>query len=209
MAAALRRPALTLAAAFWTTRVCSTAFSEPLSYRRYVTRAPLAEMLLDHDAPTKVQMLPNILQPRVVLYDGVCHLSHAGVKRIISADKDRNITFCCVQSKEAEPYLKVCRVRRKDVLRRSFVFYEGPGSYHQGSAAALRVCSYLPLPYSALRALVVVPRPLRDAVYDYVAKRRYGWYGRGDDCLVLKEIKMLERFIDWEELLDRMKPERE
>lgn len=63
--------------------------------------------------------------------------------------------------------------------------------------------SYLPLPYSALSTLLIVPRPLRDAVYDYVAKRRYDWFGKEEDCLVLREQEMLERFIDREELLDR------
>ncbi|XP_047959741.1 uncharacterized protein YuxK [Salvia hispanica] len=201
MAALLRRPALTL------TRTCSTAFSEPFSYRGYATRAPPAE-LLDHAAPTLVATLPVNIERRVVLYDGVCHLCHAGVKWIIKADKDRKISFCCVQSKAAEPYLSLCRVKRKDVLRR-FLFVEGPNSYHQGSAAALRVCSYLPLPYSALSSLMVIPAPLRDAVYDYVAKRRYDWYGKGDDCLVLNEIELLERFVDWEELLERSKSKQE
>lgn len=50
---------------------------------------------------------------------------------------------------------------------------------------------------------MIVPTPLRDAVYDYVAKRRYDWFGKDDDCLVLKETELLERFIDWEELLER------
>lgn len=52
---------------------------------------------------------------------------------------------------------------------------------------------------------MVVPTPLRDAVYDYVAKRRYDWFGKEDDCLVLKEVELLERFVDWEELLERSK----
>ncbi|KAI3412285.1 RNase H domain-containing protein [Psidium guajava] len=69
--------------------------------------------------------------------------------------------------------------------------------------AALKVMSYLPLPYSALSALLIVPTPLRDAVYDYVAKRRYDWFGKEEDCLVLREQDMLERFIDRDEMLDR------
>ncbi|XVF44078.1 hypothetical protein PTKIN_Ptkin02bG0091500 [Pterospermum kingtungense] len=145
-------------------------------------------------------LLPNILQPRVVIYDGVCHLCHRGVKWVIKADKYRKIKFCCVQSKAAEPYLRVCGVDREDVLSR-FVFIEGLGAYHQGSTAALRVLSYLPLPYSALSAFLIVPAPLRDAVYDYVAKRRYDWFGKSEDCLALQETEILERFIDREEML--------
>lgn len=55
-----------------------------------------------------------------------------GVKWVIKADKYKKIKFCCVQSKTAEPYLRVCGVDREDVLRR-FVFIEGLGAYHQGS----------------------------------------------------------------------------
>lgn len=69
-------------------------------------------------------------------------------------------------------------------------------------AAALRVLSYLPLPYSALSSLMIVPRPIRDAAYDYIAKRRYAWFGKGDSCLVLQEKELLERFIDRDELID-------
>lgn len=71
------------------------------------------------------------------------------------------------------------------------------------NAAALRVVSYLPLPYSSLSALMVVPTPIRDAVYDYVAKRRYDWFGKADHCLILKDKELLERFIDREEMIEQ------
>ncbi|GAB4839851.1 hypothetical protein Ancab_020560 [Ancistrocladus abbreviatus] len=147
-------------------------------------------------------VIPTALQPRVVIYDGVCHLCHRGVKWVINVDKYRKIKFCCLQSEAAEPYLRLCGVDREDVLRR-FIFIEGLGQYHQASTAALRVLSYLPLPYSAVSTLSIVPVPLRDAVYDYVAKRRYDWFGKTEDCLVLREPEMLERFIDAEEILKR------
>ncbi|GAB2220519.1 hypothetical protein Drorol1_Dr00008179 [Drosera rotundifolia] len=147
-------------------------------------------------------LVQNSLQPGVVIYDGVCHLCHTGVKWVISVDKERKIKFCCLQSEAAEPYLRVCGVEREDVLRR-FVFVECLGRYHRASTAALWVLSYLPFPYSALSYLSIVPAPLRDAVYDFVAKRRYDWFGKEEDCIVLQEPEMLERFIDAEELLKR------
>ncbi|KAI8527170.1 hypothetical protein RHMOL_Rhmol12G0055000 [Rhododendron molle] len=193
------------------------------------------DLLLDDDLPasaaaTATATLPSLLQPRVVVYDGVCHLCHndiamyahkstkyvsfadifsqcrAGVKWVIKADQDRKIKFCCLQSQAAEPYMRLCGVDREDVLRR-FLFIEGQGSYHQGSTAALKVLSYLPLPYSALSTLLIIPTPLRDAAYDYIAKRRYDWFGKEDDCLVLKEKELLERFIDREEMFGRSKPD--
>ncbi|KDO82584.1 hypothetical protein CISIN_1g028306mg [Citrus sinensis] len=80
----------------------------------------------------KPAMEPSLLQPGVVIYDGVCHLCHGGVKWVIRADKYRKIKFCCLQSQAAEPYLRLCGLDREDVLRR-FLFVEGPGLYHQAS----------------------------------------------------------------------------
>nr|XP_043626298.1 uncharacterized protein YuxK [Erigeron canadensis] len=148
----------------------------------------------------KLGAAPTLLQPRVVIFDGVCHLCHRGVKFVIKADKDKKIKFCCLQSKAAEPYMRICGADREDVLRR-FLFIEGPYEYHQGSTAALKVLSYLPFPYSALSTLMIVPAPIRDAIYDYIAKRRYDWFGKDTNCLVLKEKELLERFVDRDEMV--------
>lgn len=144
--------------------------------------------------------VPTVLQPRVLIYDGVCHLCHRGVKWVFRTDKHAKIRFCCVQSKAAEPYLRLVGMDREDVLRR-VLFIEGPEAYYEGSTAALKVASYLPLPYSALSSLLIIPVPLRDAAYDYIARNRYDWFGKDDECLVTKDRELLERFIDREEML--------
>ncbi|KAG7032157.1 yuxK, partial [Cucurbita argyrosperma subsp. argyrosperma] len=195
-------------------------FSSPSTYSSGIdcsTAAPpdiadvpeeVVEELFDAVSPAAAKssavelVFPSLLQPRVVVYDGVCHLCHRGVKWVIKADKYKKIKFCCLQSKAAEPYLRLSGLDREDVYRR-FVFIEGHGSYYQASTAALKVLSYLPLPYSALSVFLIIPTPLRDAVYDIVAKHRYDLFGKAKDCLVLQEEELLERFIDREELLDQ------
>ncbi|KAL4185418.1 hypothetical protein AMTRI_Chr10g230600 [Amborella trichopoda] len=151
-----------------------------------------------------VAALPGLLQPGVVIYDGVCHLCHRGVRAVIKADKHRKIKFCALQSRAAEPYLLFCGLDRQSVLRR-FLFVEGPGlPCHQASTAALKVLSYLPLPYSALSIFLVVPTPVRDIIYDYIAKHRYEWFGRAEDCIV-PDGDVLDRFIDRDEMVERLK----
>ncbi|KAL8161598.1 hypothetical protein V2J09_013087 [Rumex salicifolius] len=184
-------------------RLFSSASSANVSPAPPAIATATAAEVVDLDyvgKPTATKhVLHEPLQPGVVVYDGVCHLCHRGVKWVINADKYKNIKFCCLQSQAAEPYLNICDVTREDVSRR-FIFIEGLGHYHQASTAALKVLSHLPWPYSSLSSLLVVPTPLRDAVYDYVASRRYDWFGKEDECLVLKEPELLERFIDAEEL---------
>jgi predicted DCC family thiol-disulfide oxidoreductase YuxK len=54
------------------------------------------------------------------------------VKWVIRTDKHAKIKFCCVQSKAAEPYLRLVGMDREDVLRR-VLFVEGPEAYYEGS----------------------------------------------------------------------------
>ncbi|KAI0510927.1 hypothetical protein KFK09_011538 [Dendrobium nobile] len=169
---------------------------------RRVSAPGLASAAFDYPpvASRKAVPEPYFLQRRVVIYDGVCHLCHKGVKWVIKVDKDAMIKFCCLQSKAAEPYLLFCGVNKEDVQKR-MLFVEGPDGYFEGSAAALKVASYLPFPYSAISALLLVPAPIRDAAYDYIAKRRYDWFGKADECIVMKEREFLERFIDRDEMM--------
>ncbi|XP_008793829.1 uncharacterized protein YuxK [Phoenix dactylifera] len=190
-------------------RASSPRFSSPpISGVRFASRS--SGELSDEDfvyselpptpPPPKAASIPTLLQPRVVIYDGVCHLCHRGVKWVIKVDKYEKIKFCCLQSKAAEPYLRLCGVDREDVLRR-FLFIEGPEAYYEGSTASLKVASYLPFPYSVLSSLLIIPAPLRDAVYDYVAKHRYDWFGKEEECIVMRDKELLERFIDRDEML--------
>ena len=52
-----------------------------------------------------------------------------------------------------------------------------------------------------LSSLLIIPAPLRDAIYDYVAKRRYDWFGKEEECIVMQDKELLERFIDRDEML--------
>ena len=58
------------------------------------------------------------------------------------------------------------------------------GKAYSQSSAALRIVRRLSGLWPALSALLVVPRPLRDLVYKGVAKRRYKWFGRTDECRI-------------------------
>lgn len=50
---------------------------------------------------------------------------------------------------------------------------------------------------------MIIPTPIRDLAYDYIAKKRYDWFGKDTNCLVLKEKELLERFIDRDEMVQK------
>ncbi|NUQ50896.1 MAG: DUF393 domain-containing protein, partial [Phycisphaerae bacterium] len=68
------------------------------------------------------------------------------------------------------------------------------GQVHVRSGAALRILRRLGFPWSMLSILLAVPRPVRDAIYDWIARRRYRWFGRRDSCAVPPALR--SRFLD-------------
>ncbi|CAL5227786.1 g10808 [Coccomyxa viridis] len=137
------------------------------------------------------------LVPRLVLYDGVCNLCNAGIAWVAKRDTGKSIAFCAVQSRSAKPYLLASGTTREAVLKR-FIFLQ-EDKISEASTAALEVAGYLNFPWPLAQAFLVVPRQIRDPVYDYVASNRYRWFGRTQKCQV-PSAEVLERCIDAAEL---------
>jgi len=112
--------------------------------------------------------LPNCDRP-VVLFDGLCNLCNGVVRFIIARDPAARFRFAPLQPAEAG-------------ARDSIVLVESGKTYTR-STAALRIARGLRFPWPLICALMVVPRPLRDVVYDWVARHRYGWFGKRTACM--------------------------
>ena len=76
----------------------------------------------------------------------------------------------------------------------SFVLVEGEKIYTR-SSGALRVLGKLGRLWSSLYILMIIPRPLRDLVYNWIARNRYRWYGKQDSCW-LPRPEWKDRFLD-------------
>ncbi|GGJ40199.1 hypothetical protein GCM10008938_27820 [Deinococcus roseus] len=58
------------------------------------------------------------------------------------------------------------------------------GRVYAQSDAALHIAAHLKWPYALLGMFRIVPRPIRDAVYDWIARNRYRWFGKQDQCML-------------------------
>jgi predicted DCC family thiol-disulfide oxidoreductase YuxK len=141
--------------------------------------------------PTRQQMTDETAPP-VVLFDGVCNLCNGTVNFIIDRDRARHFRFAALQSDAAKPFLECCDLAT-DFLA-GIVLYEN-GRCFTRSTAALRILRRLGGPWRLLYGLVVVPRPLRDTVYEWVMRRRYEWFGRAATCRVPTP-DVEDRFLD-------------
>ena len=114
-----------------------------------------------------------------ILFDGVCNLCNRSVRFVLARDPGEHFAFAPLQSAKGRELLK--RVGLAEDARTSIVLVEGERSFEK-SDAVLRILAGLSGPWPALALLRVVPRRLRDAVYDWIAANRYRWFGQRADC---------------------------
>jgi predicted DCC family thiol-disulfide oxidoreductase YuxK len=128
----------------------------------------------------------------VVLFDGVCHLCSGSVQFAIARDPAANLRFAAIQSIHGQVFL-----RRRGLPTDQFeTFYlvEG-GRVYEKSAGFLRMAGYLRRPWPLLRLMRIVPRPVRDWLYDRIARNRYRLFGVRQTCLVPTP-EITDRFLD-------------
>ena len=118
----------------------------------------------------------------LVLFDGVCNLCNAAVQWLIARDSELRLRYASLQSEAARAALHAAGVEDPVALGDSIVFVDGSG-VHVRSSAVIWIGAKLGFPYSLGKVTLLVPRPLRDAVYKYVARNRYRWFGRRAACM--------------------------
>ena len=124
----------------------------------------------------------------IILFDGVCNLCNGAVQFILTRDAAARFQFASLQSGSARRILGDLSPAETLVLAEAQRIYTKSG-------AALRIARRLRFPWPLLTAFLLIPRPLRDFVYDWVARHRYAWFGKRDACLSPKQ-EFKNRFVD-------------
>ncbi len=117
----------------------------------------------------------------VVLFDGVCNLCNAWVNFVIDHDRFGVFVFGAQQSARGRAILEELHLPAPVLA--GIVVVAGRRVYTD-SAAILEVCARLPPPWRLIGFLRIIPRPIRDAVYRWVARHRYAWFGKSATCRV-------------------------
>lgn len=125
----------------------------------------------------------------VILFDGVCNLCNAAVLWVIDRDTKGVFRFASLQSEAAREVLQDA-----GDLPDSVVLVDEDG-VHTRSEAAMRIAGKLGFPYRLVAVGRLMPGFLRDAVYRWIAKNRYGWFGRMEACRVPSP-ELAGRFLD-------------
>lgn len=127
----------------------------------------------------------------VILFDGVCNLCSGSVQFILKRDKKKRFLFASLQSNFGKELLKQSDLPANNY--NSFVLMED-GNIFTRSTAALKIFQQLKR-WKWVKIFWIVPKFIRDAIYNLIAKNRYKWFGKKKECwLPAPDLK--ERFLD-------------
>ena len=125
---------------------------------------------------------PNInVNDCVILFDGVCKLCNVWSQFIIKVDTQQRFKLCSVQSPEGRNILRHFEMPTDHFD--TMLYVEGNQCYDK-SDAFLNVINKLGLPWRLLYLFKIIPKGLRNWLYDRIALNRYNLFGKYDSCLL-------------------------
>lgn len=127
----------------------------------------------------------------IVLFDGVCNLCNSSVNFIIKHDPNEHFLFASLQSDVGKEILLQFYPKKYDF---STIILIDNGIIYDKSTAVLKIFKQLNKGYALLYAFIFVPKKIRDLVYNYIAKKRYNWFGKKKECIIPNE-NIKKRFL--------------
>lgn len=141
----------------------------------------------------KTNMLNLPPDKKIILFDGVCNLCNQAVQFIIERDKNDVLRFVALQS---ELGIKICNyIGVEPTKMNSIILFEPGKAYYYKSEAALKIASHLGFIYSLSAVFKIIPIGIRNSIYDYIAKNRYRWFGKKDQCMIPTQ-NLKDKFLD-------------
>jgi len=117
----------------------------------------------------------------VILFDGICNFCNGIVNFIIRQDKKNIFQFAALQSDAGQRLLKQYQLPQSNFD--SFILID-KGKLYKSSTAGLKLYNYLPWYWKWTQLFWIIPRFIRDAAYNIIARNRYKWFGKKDQCMI-------------------------
>ena len=128
----------------------------------------------------------------IIIFDGVCNLCNASVQFIIKRDTKGIFKFLPLQSDKTHKILQQFNIDFKNI---DTVILIKDNNIFGRSDAALEIVDSFDYPWKAFYFLTIIPKFVRDWVYDIIARHRYRWFGKRETCMIpTDDIKT--RFLD-------------
>ncbi len=117
------------------------------------------------------------IKENIVFFDGICVLCNASIDFLIKIDKRNSLKYASLQGKTAQKLLSHYGIKNME----SIVFISNQ-ILHKKSDAVLQILGEIGGFWKVFLVLKIIPRKLRDRIYDIIAKKRYSWFGKKKTC---------------------------
>lgn len=118
---------------------------------------------------------------KIILFDGVCNLCNSSVQFVIKRDKKDVFRFASLQSEVGQRMLKERSIDSSQTD--SIVLIEPNVAYYTRSSAAIEIAKEIGGLWSLLSVFnYILPESIRDSIYNFIAKNRYKWFGKKENC---------------------------
>lgn len=134
------------------------------------------------------------------VFDGHCVLCSSGASFIMKHDHKHAVQFASAQSELGSAIYEVLGMP----IDESYLLIDRTG-VHTKSDGYFRLAQILGGCWRIAAAARIVPRPIRDWIYDHVARNRYRWFGRTEQCRLLTPEQRSRLIADDEKLWARLK----
>lgn len=118
---------------------------------------------------------------KIILFDGVCNLCDTSIQFVIRQDKNDRYRFISLQSELGQKIIIYLGI---PINNDSVILYEPGKAYYYKSDVAFKILKDMGGIRKALLVFSILPKPLLDSIYDYVAKNRYKWFGKKESCMI-------------------------
>ncbi|MEJ1221810.1 thiol-disulfide oxidoreductase DCC family protein [Sediminicola sp. 1XM1-17] len=119
---------------------------------------------------------------KIILFDGVCNLCNGAIQFIIKHDKHDQFRYAPLQSATGMKYLQQRHIDTTNID--SIILIEPGVAYYTKATAALKIGQDFGGAWKLLQVLEWIPVSISNFVYDIVAKNRYKWFGKKEDCMI-------------------------
>ena len=121
-----------------------------------------------------------------ILFDSKCNLCSKTVKKVMKLDENKFFTFISNNSEIGK--MIISNNKLNSVTTETIVLFTTENKFLIKSDAAISIAAKLNPLFVVFNILFVIPKRIRDKVYDYIAKNRYKWFGENESCDITNEI---------------------
>ena len=125
----------------------------------------------------------NSKNKSVIIFDGVCNLCNSSVNIVLKNDTKNQFKFASLQSDAAKQILLQFKIKNDVNSLDRIILIENNRIYDK-STAALSILKKLQFPLNLGYFFMIIPKFIRDYIYDVIAKNRYKWFGKKKTCRV-------------------------